>query len=52
MFVVDDDGIAQELEGFDFNQIGKRKMKLIDDDGKRLCKKISKETLQHKLFGR
>lgn len=52
MFVVDDAGIAQELEGFDINTINKRKLKLIDDDGKRLCKNISKDTLQHKLFGR
>ena len=52
MFVVDDSGIAQELDGFDFNRVSKRKLKLIDDDGKRLCKKISKDTLEHKLFGR
>ena len=52
MFVVGDAGIAEELDEFDFNRVSKRKLKLIDDDGKRLCKNISKDTLQHKLFGR
>ena len=51
MFVVDDAGIAQELEGFDINKINKRKLKLIDDDGRRLCKGISKDTLMHKMYG-
>lgn len=51
MFVVDDAGIAQELEGFDINNINKRKLKLIDDDGTKICNSISKGTLMHKLYG-
>lgn len=52
MFVVDDAGVAQDLNNIDINKVHKRKMKLIDDDGKRLCKGIDRDTLVHKLFGK
>ncbi|MCK4268979.1 MAG: hypothetical protein KAW93_00700 [Methanogenium sp.] len=52
MFVVDDAGVAQDLNNIDINKVNKRKMKLIDDDGTRLCKGIDKDILLHKLYGR
>lgn len=52
MFVIDDTGNAKKVKDVgDILDIKKSKLKVIDDDGKVLVKKASKEVVISKMFG-
>lgn len=53
MFFVDDNGKARKLRSVnDIEDLAKCDLKVIEDDGQVMFRKISKETLHHKMFGR
>ena len=51
-FVVDENGKARKVTCLkDINDIQKRNLRLIDDNGRTLIRKASKSTIRFKLFG-
>jgi len=51
MYTLDDDGKRVKIRrSEDISRIHKNYLKLIDDDGKCVCKRIGKDTVMKKLF--
>jgi uncharacterized membrane protein (DUF106 family) len=53
MFVIDDRGKARKISDIeDIEKINKKTMRVFDDDGKMLARKMSKSALKAKFGGR
>ena len=53
MFVLDDNGRARRVrDAVDLDKINRETLKVFDDNGKMIAKKMSKAAFKNKMFGR